>query len=97
MIAAPVTAPADKVTGLASEQVWLPKGDWIEWPTGKHFTGPVTVERSFSIDQIPVYLRAGAIVPMQPPMLSHRRKAGRPAHCERVAACARHKLQLLGL
>lgn len=26
------------------------------------------VERSFSIRQVPVYLRAGAIVPMQPPM-----------------------------
>ncbi len=69
MLAAPVTAPADKTSGLASEKIWLPKGEWIEWPTGKHFTGPVTVERSFSIDQIPVYLRAGAIVPMQPEML----------------------------
>ena len=47
----------------------MPKGDWIEWPTGKHFTGPVSVERSFSIAQIPVYVKAGAIVPMQPPML----------------------------
>src|SRR6185312_9403866 len=27
------------------------------------------ITRSFSIDQIPVYLRAGAIVPMQPAML----------------------------
>ena len=48
--------------------MWLPKGEWIEWPTGKHFTGPTTVERSFSIEQTPVYLKAGAIVPMQPPM-----------------------------
>ena len=69
MLAAPVTAPADKVSGLATEKVWLPIGEWIEWPTGKHFNGPAAVERSFSIDQIPVYLRAGAIVPMQPPML----------------------------
>ena len=46
----------------------LPKGEWIEWPTGKHFTGPAAIERSFSIEQPPVYLRAGAIVPMQPPM-----------------------------
>jgi len=68
MLAAPVTAPADKVTGLATETVWLPKGKWIEWPTGKHLSGPATFERSFSIEQIPVYLRAGAIVPMQPPM-----------------------------
>ncbi len=69
MIVSPVTAPADKISGLATEQVWLPKGDWIEWPTGKHFAGPTTVERSFTIDQIPVYVRAGAIIPMQPAML----------------------------
>jgi alpha-glucosidase (family GH31 glycosyl hydrolase) len=68
MLVAPVIAPADKSTGLATEKVWLPKGEWIEWPTGKHFTGPVTVDRSFTIDQTPVYLHAGAIVPMQPPM-----------------------------
>jgi alpha-glucosidase len=68
MLVAPVVAPADKKSGLTAEKVWLPKGEWIEWPTGKHLTGPATVERSFSIDQIPVYLRAGAIVPMQPPM-----------------------------
>ena len=69
MLAAPVTAPADKASGLATETVWLPKGDWIEWQTGRHFVGPTSVDRSFSIEQIPVYVRAGAIVPMQPPML----------------------------
>ena len=69
MLAAPVVAAADKVTGLASEKIWLPAGSWIEWPTGKHLDGPAQVERTFSIDQIPVYLKAGAIVPMQPPML----------------------------
>jgi alpha-glucosidase (family GH31 glycosyl hydrolase) len=68
MLAAPVTAPADKKSGLAAEKVWLPKGDWVEWPTGKHFTGPVWVDRGFTIGQIPVYVRSGAIVPMQPPM-----------------------------
>jgi alpha-glucosidase len=68
MLAAPVTAPSDKTSGLATEKVWLPKGEWIEWPTGKHLTGPASLDRSFSIEQTPVYLRAGAIVPMQPPM-----------------------------
>ncbi len=69
MLAAPVVAPADKLTRLASEKIWLPEGHWIEWPTGKNLDGPVEVDRTFSIDQIPVYLKAGAIVPMQPPML----------------------------
>jgi alpha-glucosidase (family GH31 glycosyl hydrolase) len=69
MIAAPVTAPAEKPSGLTTENVWLPAGEWIEWPTGRHFTGPTTVERSFVISEIPVYVKVGAIVPMQPPML----------------------------
>ncbi len=68
MLAAPVTVPADKASGLATEKVWLPKGEWIEWPTEKHLAGPATVERSFGIEQTPSYLRPGAIVPMQPPM-----------------------------
>jgi alpha-glucosidase (family GH31 glycosyl hydrolase) len=68
MLASPVVAPADKASGLATEHVWLPQGEWIEWPTGKHLTGPTTTDRSFSIDQIPIYLKAGAIVPMQPKM-----------------------------
>src|SRR5258708_9578689 len=68
MLAAPVTRPVDEATGLATEKAWLPAGEWIEWPTGKHLIGPATVERSFSIEQTPGYLKAGAIVPMQPPM-----------------------------
>jgi alpha-glucosidase (family GH31 glycosyl hydrolase) len=68
MLVDPVVGPGDKTSGLATEKVWIPKGDWIEWPTGKHFTGPTSVDRSFSIEQIPVYLKSGAIVPMQPEM-----------------------------
>ena len=68
MLAAPVTAAAEKSTGLTAETVWLPKGEWIEWPTGKHLNGPAAYERSFSIEQVPVYLKEGAIVPMQPPV-----------------------------
>ena len=64
----PLSPLPTRVSGLASEKVWLPEGEWIEWPTGKHLAGPQAVERSFSIDQTPVYVKAGAIVPMQPPM-----------------------------
>jgi alpha-glucosidase len=78
MLVAPVTAAADKTTALATEKVWLPKGEWIEWPTGKHITGPASVDRSFSIEQTPVYLKAGAIVPMQPAMRYSGEKAVDP-------------------
>ena len=68
MLVAPVTGPVDATSQLAAEPVWLPKGEWIEWETGKHFTGPIQLQRKFSIRQIPVYVSAGAIVPMAPPM-----------------------------
>jgi len=68
MIVAPVTSPIDKSSGLASEQVWLPAGEWIEWDTGRHFSGPVVLTRRFSIRETPVYVRAGTIVPMAPKM-----------------------------
>jgi alpha-glucosidase (family GH31 glycosyl hydrolase) len=66
MLVAPVTHPSDTRSGLATESVWLPKGDWIEWSTGKRISGPQTMERTFMIDQTPVYVKAGAIVPMRP-------------------------------
>ena len=68
MLVSPVVTAGDKQSGLATEKVWLPKGEWIEQPTGKHFTGPTSVDRSFSVEQIPVYVKAGSIVPMQPEM-----------------------------
>jgi alpha-glucosidase (family GH31 glycosyl hydrolase) len=68
MIVAPVTQPVDAVRQTATQTLWLPPGGWFEWPTGKHLTGPATITHSFSISQVPVYLRDGAIVPMQPPM-----------------------------
>ncbi|MFP5250311.1 MAG: TIM-barrel domain-containing protein, partial [Acidobacteriota bacterium] len=57
MLVSPVTQAADKASGLAAESIWLPPGDWIERPTGCHFTGPARIQRAFSIDQIPVYLK----------------------------------------
>ena len=78
MLVAPVVAAADKISGLAAEKVWLPEGEWIEWPSEKHFTGPTAVDRNFSIEQTPVYVKAGAIVPMQAPMRYSGEKAVDP-------------------
>ncbi len=62
----PITQPVAKDSQLAHVTVWLPPGDWIEWDTGARLQGPATVERSFSLSQIPVYVKAGSIIPMQP-------------------------------
>ena len=68
VIVAPVAGPTNKETGLASASVWLPPGEWIEWFTGRRFTGPRQIERKFSLPQIPVYVKAGTVLPMQSPV-----------------------------
>jgi alpha-glucosidase (family GH31 glycosyl hydrolase) len=68
MLADPVTQPVAKDSQLAKVPVWLPPGDWFERDSGANFHGPITVEREFSISQIPLYVKGGSIIPMQPPM-----------------------------
>ena len=75
LVVAPVIRERAKDTGLAAQTIWLPGGSWIEWYSGARFEGPRTVERSFSLEEIPIYAKAGSIVPMQPPM---RRSDERP-------------------
>ncbi len=74
MIIAPVTDAVDPTTQLAAESIWLPPGEWIESETGSHFTGPKKIERKFSIEQIPIYVPAGAILPSAPAMLYSNEK-----------------------
>jgi alpha-glucosidase (family GH31 glycosyl hydrolase) len=66
LIVAPVVSPREPDSQLAIRNVWLPPGDWVEWPTGARIHGPLLMKRSFRLDEIPVYARAGAIIPMQP-------------------------------
>jgi alpha-glucosidase (family GH31 glycosyl hydrolase) len=64
----PVTHPMEQGKPYATQKVWLPEGEWIEWCTGSIFKGPQVVERSFALDEMPVYVKAGAIIPMAPKM-----------------------------
>jgi alpha-glucosidase (family GH31 glycosyl hydrolase) len=68
LLVAPVATPLSADSLLATKRVWLPPGEWIEWWTGAKLTGPGVVDRSFALDEIPVYVRSGAIIPMQPEM-----------------------------
>ena len=72
-LVSPITAPMqkDSVNGdalYAIQKTWLPKGEWFEWNSGTLINGNQVVERPFMLDEIPVYVRSGAIIPMQPEM-----------------------------
>ena len=62
VLVAPVTTPAKD--GYAQVRVWLPEGEWYEWHTGALLEGNRIVERSFAIDEYPIYVKAGAILPL---------------------------------
>jgi alpha-glucosidase (family GH31 glycosyl hydrolase) len=59
----PITAPMQG--DYSTVKVWLPSGnDWYELHTGTLLSGGQTVERSFAIDEYPIYLKAGSVLPM---------------------------------
>lgn len=63
MLIAPVTEEVGKEDGYARLNVWLPKGQWLEYETGTMLEGGKTHERAFTMDEYPVYVKAGAILP----------------------------------
>lgn len=62
MLVYPITAPmTDEV---ATKNVWLPAGnDWYEVSSGTLLKGGQTVERKFQLDEYPVYIKAGSVIP----------------------------------
>jgi hypothetical protein len=62
MLVAPVTTPGN----VATTTVWFPPGRWTDWFTGATFTGPSTQTLSVPLDRMPVFVKAGGIVPLQP-------------------------------
>jgi len=66
MIAAPITSPGDQ-HGVSSTEIWIPPGVWIEYFSGKQFTGPARLRREFLLREIPVYVRAGSVIPTRSP------------------------------
>ncbi len=52
------------------KDIYLPEGQWIDYNDGRRIEGPTTIA-AYPIDlsKIPVFVKAGAIVPMYPEML----------------------------
>ena len=52
--------------GATSRDVYLPAGKWYDWWTGKLETGGRTMQRAVDLGTMPIYVRRGAIVPVDP-------------------------------
>jgi alpha-glucosidase (family GH31 glycosyl hydrolase) len=62
LLVAPVGAPGDPAT----KRVWFPPGRWVDIFTGERHTGPRVETLRVPLERMPVFARAGAIVPLQP-------------------------------
>lgn len=61
MLVSPITSP---MSGSYSVQrTWLPEGEWFELATGTLLKGGCTVERTYAIDEYPIFVKAGAVLP----------------------------------
>jgi len=66
LMVAPFVSPRHPETNLSRHTVWLPDGDWFAFTTGEHFAGGRTVAVYGALDDIPVFAKAGGIVPLGP-------------------------------
>ena len=60
LLVAPVLSP------VTQRAVYLPEGDWIDFWSGKPLGGRQTLAAEAPLDRIPLYVRAGAILPRIP-------------------------------
>ncbi|UCE05393.1 MAG: DUF5110 domain-containing protein, partial [bacterium] len=63
LLIAPVYQP-----NQSSRQVYFPAGDWYDYWTGEKVVGPQKKWVAAPLDKMPIFVKAGAIVPMQPVM-----------------------------
>ena len=66
LLAAPVVSPGKGKDFLATQKVWFPQGVWFNFLTGEKYQGDTEVTVKATIDEIPLYVKAGVPIPMQP-------------------------------
>jgi alpha-glucosidase (family GH31 glycosyl hydrolase) len=64
LLVAPFVAPMDPDVRLSRQVVWLPEGEWFEFYSGAGYAGDSWHAIYGGLDDIPVFAKAGAIIPL---------------------------------
>lgn len=64
VIVSPVIRPMERASGLAGTEVWLPGGTWTDFFTGLRYQGGRKLTMYRPLEQIPVLVKDGTILPM---------------------------------
>lgn len=76
LLAAPILQPGD------TRSVYLPEGKWYPFESNAPMDGERSVQVTASLDQIPVYVRAGTILPLGPVIEHTSQMPGGPLELE---------------
>jgi hypothetical protein len=60
--------PQGKPGLSVARDLWIPPGSWINAWDGKIIAGPTIVTNLTPLDQIPIYVKSGAVLPLAPEM-----------------------------
>lgn len=59
---------APMFAGQTNREVYLPAGDWFDYWTHEKITGGKTIQASNSVDQIPLFVKSGTLLPLAQPV-----------------------------
>ncbi|HEY8781588.1 MAG TPA: TIM-barrel domain-containing protein [Mucilaginibacter sp.] len=62
ILAAPLLA------GINSRKIYLPDGNWYDYNTNKKYTGGQSYTIGYDLDQIPVFIKEGSVIPFAKPV-----------------------------
>ena len=63
LLAAPIMKP-----DVTRRLVYLPRGSWYDYWTNKEYSGGTMINVEAPLDTVPLFVRAGAMIPTAPPM-----------------------------
>lgn len=67
LLAAPIASPGEGADKTASQKVWFPTGDvWYDYFTHERFDGGQECRIAKPLEEFPLYVRGGWVLPMQP-------------------------------
>ena len=75
LLAAPVLRE-----GQTTRSVYLPKGEWYDYWTGRHYAGGAKMKIPVTLDSLPLFVRGGAFVFRQPVVQHTGEMPGKPLH-----------------
>jgi alpha-glucosidase len=73
LLVAPVLRP-----GVTEREVYLPKGDWFDYWTGQRHAGGTRIRVPVTLASLPIFVRAGSVLFMQPVVQHTGEMAGQP-------------------